>query len=330
LGEQIPYYVATGDFKRVVMFGTAAINALAAVLRGGPDERRIAAAATLGEMGDPAVLKPLTAALKDPEPMVRSAVVSALARLGNPQVSPALLPLLKDRARNVRVATVTAIGQLGDTHAVELLTDLAEDREWEVRTALAEALGRLGDRRASATVLNLLRDSDQEVRQSAAAALGKLGEDGAVEALLMAMVDEHLGVRQAAARSLMMIEPYWERSERVRAFLPQLQEAARNRDPGVQAAATGLLRRLTGRSAAEFLAAETRMPSQEGDELSDLLQRLLGDHDECVRLAAAEALGRLKLPAGVPALQAALSDQSKWVKQAAERGLAAITSTTPC
>jgi HEAT repeat protein len=326
LGEQIPYYVATGDFKRVAMFGTAAVSALAAVLRGGSNERRVAAATTLGEMSDPSVLKPLLAALKDSEPMVRSAVASALARSGNPQVSAALLPLLKDRARGVRVAVVTAIGQLGDTHGVELLTDLANDREWEVRTALAEALGRLGDHRALPTVLNLLRDQDQEVRQSAADALGKVGDESALESLLMGMVDEHMGVRQASARSLAMVEPYWERSERVRAFLPQLQEAVRNRDPGVQVAAAALLRRLTGRSAAEFLASEAKMPSHEGDELTDLLQRLLGDHDEYVRLAAAEALGRLKLPGCIPPLQTALRDQSKWVKQAAERGLEALTS----
>jgi HEAT repeat protein len=190
---------------------------------------------------------------------------------------------------------------------------------------LAEALGRLGDRRALPAVLTLLRDQDQEVRQSAADALGKLGDDSVVENLLMGMVDEHMGVRQAAARSLVMVEPYWERSERVRAFLPQLQEAVSNRDPGVQVAAAALLRRLTGRTAAEFLASEAKLPAQEGDELTDLLQRLLSDHDEYVRLAAAEALGRLQLPACVPPLQTALRDQSKWVQQAAERGLEVIT-----
>jgi len=47
-----------------------------------------------------------------------------------------------------------------------------------------------------------------------------------------------------------------------------------------------------------------------------------------VRLAAAEALGRLRSSAGVPPLQGALGDQSKWVKQAAEQGLAAIISET--
>lgn len=326
MGEQIPYYVATGDLKRVAMFGAVAVNALAAVLRGGNVERRVAAATTLGEMDEPTVLKPLTAGLKDSEPTVRAAVASALARLGNPQVSQMLLPLLKDRARNVRVAVITAIGQLGDTHAVDLLMDLANDREWEVRTALMETLGRLGDRRALPTVLGLLQDRDEEVRQSAADALGKVGDESVVEHLLMAMVDEHMGVRQAAARSMVMVEPYWERSERVLAFVPQLTEAVRTRDPGVQVAAAALLRRLTGRSAGELLASETKATSYEGNELTNLFHRLLSDSDEYVRLAAVEALGRLNLPACVPALQSALRDKSKWVTQAAEQGLEVITS----
>ena len=141
----------------------------------------------------------------------------------------------------------------------------------------------------------------------------------------MAMVDEHMGVRQAAARSLAMVDPYWERSARVRAFLPQLQGAMHHREPGVQKAATALLQRITGRSAAELLTADARRLSGEGNQLAELFQRLLRDQDEFVRLAAAEALGRLNDPAGVPPLQAALSDPNKWVKQAAERGLEALT-----
>jgi HEAT repeat protein len=328
MGEQIPYYVATGDFKRVIMFGPAAMTALIAVLRSGSEERRMAVASFLGEIGDHTVVKPLTAALKDSEPTVRAAAASALARINDPALSASLLPLLKDRARNVRVAAIAAIGALGDLHALELLMDRARDREWEVRTALAEALGRLGDARALPTVLNLLSDLDHEVRQSAAAALGFLGDEAQIEALLMAMVDEHMGVRQAAARSLVMVEPHWERSAQVRALLPKLQQAVSAHDPGVQAAAAVLLRRLTGRNAAELLASEAKPLLPQADELVEMFRHLIGDPDECVRLAAAEALGRLKQPLGIQPLQNALLDPSKWVKQAAEQGLKIITSRT--
>lgn len=322
LGEQIPYYVASGDFKRVTMFGSAAVGALASVLRGGSYERRVAAAGTLGEMGDPSVLKPLVAALKDSEAMVRAAAAGGLAQLGNRQAAPAVMGLLRDRARNVRVAALSALGQLGDPQAIEEMAALTNDREWEVRAALAEALGRLGDRQALPTVMELLQDKDQEVRQNAADALGKLGDDSAVESLVMAMVDEHMGVRQAAARAIVMLDPYWERSERVAALLPQLLEAVRHRDPSVQFAATGLLRRLTGRTVAELQTTDLHMPGQiKGDRVADLLVLLLRDRDEEVRLGAAEALGRMRLTACVPALQSALNDHSPWVKAAAEHGL---------
>ena len=121
MGEQIPFYVACGDFKRVTMFGSAAISALTAVLRGGSYERRIAAAQALAEVGESGVLKPLLGALKDPEPLVRSAAANGLARLGDQQATHGLVSLLRDRERNVRVAVVSALGQLGDTQAVKAL-----------------------------------------------------------------------------------------------------------------------------------------------------------------------------------------------------------------
>ena len=326
MDEQIPYYVATGDFKRVLMFGAPAMNAILAVLRSGTQERRMAVANLLGETSDPAAAKPLTAALKDSEPSVRAAAANAIGRLADRQLSSALLPLLKDKACNVRVAAVSAIGRLGGDSALEVLTHLATDREWEVRMTLAEALARLKDERALPTVLQLLKDSDQEVRQSAASALGDMGNENHIEPLLMAMVDEHMGVRHAAGRSLAMIEPYWEKSARVRAFVPRLEEAMSDHDPSVQSAAALLLRRLTGRTAAEILAAETKAVSPRNEELVELFRQLMTDQDECLRLAAAEALGRLKLPIGIQPLQNALRDPSKWVKQAVEHSLQEITS----
>jgi HEAT repeat protein len=325
MDEQIPYYVATGDFKRLLRIGPPAIKALVAVLRGGNPERRVAVANILGETGDPTATKALSAALKDSEPTVRAAAASAIARLGDRQLCLSLRPLLKDKACNVRVAAVSAIGRLGGPDALGALTNLATDREWEVRMTLADALARLKDDRVLPTVLQLLKDPDQEVRQSAAGALGDIGDENQIELLLMAMVDEHMGVRQAAGRSLAMIEPHWEKSPRVRAFLPKLQEAMSDDDPSVQAAAALLLRRLTGRNAAEILASEPKPVSPQNDELVEFFRKLVTDQDECVRLAAAEALGRLNLPECIQPLQNALRDPSRWVKQAVEHSLETVT-----
>lgn len=327
MGEQIPFYVACGDFKRVTMFGSAAISALTAVLRSGSYERRVAAAQALAEIGEAGVLKPLLGALKDPEPQVRSAAANGLARVGDKQATSGLISLLRDRDRNVRVAVISALGQLGDRQAVKALQGLVNDREWEVRAVLAEALGRLGDKNALPTVMGLLHDRDQEVRQNAADAAGRVGDESAIESLVLAMVDEHMGVRQAAARALALLDPYWERNPKARSLIPQLQEAMRHFNSGVQFAASGLLRRLTGRSGSEIATTPgTEVFGRTGNQAFDILQNLLRDADEEVRLAAVEALVRMKLPACVPALQALLSDKNRWVKQAADKGLLAITS----
>lgn len=325
MGEQIPFYIACGDLKRVTMFGGAAVTALTAVLKGDSYERRVAAANALADIGDAGVLKPLLGALKDPEGMVRSAAANGLARLADPQSLPGLITALKDRDHNVRVAVVSALGQLGDKQAVKPLQALVTDREWEVRAALAEALGRLGDKSALPAVTELLQDRDQEVRQNAVDATGRIGDETAIENLVLAMVDEHMGVRQAAARALNMLDPYWERSPRVQALVPQLQAAMRHRDSAVQFAAAGVLRRITGRSASELLAATPATTfGQTGDQAFDFLQNLLRDSDDEVRLAAVEAIIRMRSAASVPALQGMLADKNRWVKQTADAGLQSI------
>ena len=139
-----------------------------------------------------------------------------------------------DKVRNVRVAAVVALGQIGDRYALESLHGLVNDREWEVRAVLAESLGKLADKRSQHIVLGLLNDRDQEVRQNAAEALGKVGDESVLESLVMAMVDEHMGVRQASSRAIIMVDPYWDRSPVVQGMLPDLREAMKHRDTGVQ------------------------------------------------------------------------------------------------
>lgn len=324
--EQIPFYLATGDFKRVAMFGAESLSALVGVLKGGSYERRVAAATALGELGEAGGLKPLLNALKDHEPLVRVAVVNALASMGDKQAVPALIAILRDRARNVRVAVISALGQLGDKQAVQPLSGLVKDREWEVRAVLAEALGRLADRTALPVVMDLLRDRDQEVRQNAADALGQVGDESSVDCLILAMVDEHMGVRQASARALALLDPYWEKHPRAKALVPQLQEALRHRDSGVQFAASTLIRRITGRTGSDLARPPGAEGFATGDQAFDVFQLLLRDPDDDVRLAAVEAIARLNLPASVPALQSLLNDKNRWVKQAADKGLLAITS----
>ena len=319
--EQIQFFVATSQWKRAALFGAAAVQALAAVLAGSTYERRVAAANVLGEIGDASALKPLLAALSDSDAPVRSAAANALGRFGGVQVVSQLIVVLADLDRNVRAAVAGALGELGDPDSVEPLVQFLEDSEWEVRTAALGALGRLGDRRAVQPVAACLKDKEEEVRQQAAETLGRLGDASVLEPLVLAMVDEQSGVRQAAARSLSVIDSYWERSVAAHTLIPRIEAALRHNNAGVQYAASGLLRRLTGRmpSAAAHTDSERKTRS-----LVRILQEMLLDADAEVRLAAAESMGRLRWPVCAGALKTALDDSSDWVKLAAQEALAEI------
>jgi hypothetical protein len=88
-------------------------------------------------------------------------------------------------------------------------------------------------------------------------------------------------------------------------MVPQLQEAMRHRDSAVQFAAAGLLRRFTGQIRRRIARhrGHARNGERTGDLAFDILQNLLRDPDDEVRLAAVEAIVRMKLPASLPALQ---------------------------
>ncbi|MCU0785856.1 MAG: HEAT repeat domain-containing protein [Verrucomicrobia bacterium] len=323
--EEIQSLVAMGEIERTLVFGAAAVNAVAAVLKTGSYEKRVAAVNVLGEINEPTVIKPLQDALRDPDALVRTAVAYALARVGGPQVVPGLIHALKDNDRNVRVAVAVALGKLSDARAVEPLILLLKDKEWEVRAAALESLGRLGDARAFKPVAERLDDKDQEVRQYAVDAVAQVGDESIIEKLVLTMVDGHSGVRQAAARALPRLDPYWDRSERVQRLLPTLQTAARNKDSAVQFAASNLLKRLSGRSSSEGTLALARSEvERKRHTIVTILQDLLRDRDAEVRLAAVESIARLELTACVDAVKAAAEDADGWVKAAAQQTFNAL------
>ncbi|MFM2295105.1 MAG: hypothetical protein RLZZ350_1518, partial [Verrucomicrobiota bacterium] len=293
--EQICFYIALGKFDRLISLGEPAVKALAQVLRDAPTERRVAAAAALGQLGEPEVLPPLLRALKDAAAPVRTAAAYALARARLPEAAPPLVLALRDVDRNVRVAAAAALGTLRDPAAVDALITLLDGNDWEVRTAALEALGKIRDTRAAGSVADQMDDHDPDVRAAAADTLGRVGDDSVLEKLVLTSVDENISVRQAATRALHRVDPLWYRSERVKNLLPKLQAAQRDKDTSVQQAASGLIRLVThdphslpldNAPDAEKLKAHTR---------DRVLAELLRDADPACRCAAAEAIAELKL-----------------------------------
>lgn len=322
--ETIKFCVALGEFKQLSNFGAEAVKPLVELLRYGTSDKKISAVKVLGEIGDPAALKPMQNLLRDADPFVRCAAVYALERADFREAAPALVSALKDTARNVRLAAALVLGTMGNDQTVLPLIQLLNDQDWEIRRAALEALGKLGDTRAFPSVAKHLDDADKEVREVAADALGNVGNETIVEKLVFTMVDAHSGVRQAAARALTRIYPQWEKSDRVKRLLPEIQAAMKHRDVNVQSAASNLFQRVAGPTmSSATIASATPLRSPPA---VTILREMLHATAAELRLAAAQSIGRMKLKECEADLRERLQDSEKTVQQAAQDALAKLAA----
>jgi HEAT repeat protein len=140
----------------------AAVPPLVEVLKQAPRARAEAALA-LGEIGDPAAVKPLLDAVdlaaKDRD--TRDAnrhIAAALGQLRAREAVPTLEQLTGSPDGYTQVEAVDALGKIGDAASVETLAAIATSTEVEPVTAKRAllALGRIGDAKAGPTVLRML------------------------------------------------------------------------------------------------------------------------------------------------------------------------------
>jgi HEAT repeat protein len=141
---------------------TKAVPYLAEVLKQVPQARGEAAIA-LGEIGDPAAVKPLIEAVdqRATDRETREAnrhIADALGALRAREAVPLLLQLTSSSDGFTQVAAVDALGQIGDAAAVDRLVAMATADGGEPFTAKKAllALGRIGDPRAVPAVLRML------------------------------------------------------------------------------------------------------------------------------------------------------------------------------
>ncbi|MBI1923988.1 HEAT repeat domain-containing protein [Candidatus Poribacteria bacterium] len=225
--EQAAYYIAQGQWNKVVKLGHDAIPALTISLQEWPGAAAwaLAALARIGPAASPALIS----ALKDTHQYVRRAAAEALDQLGwKPNTAtiteqafyyiakdrwkevvklgcsalPALITTLQDKNGEVRRAAAGALGQIGNSQALPALTTALQDRNEHVRRAAAEALGQIGDPQAISSLIQVLHDRDVSVCCAAAGALGQIGNSQALPALTTALQDRNEHVRRAAAGAL--------------------------------------------------------------------------------------------------------------------------------
>ncbi len=140
----------------------AAVPILVEILKQAPRARAQAALA-LGEIGDPAAVRPLVAALdkgsRDRDVLdANRYIADALGALRAKDAVPALTDLVTSPDGYVQVAAVDALGRIGDPAAIDTLVGVATGAGVEPFTAKKAllALGRIGDERAAPAVLKML------------------------------------------------------------------------------------------------------------------------------------------------------------------------------
>jgi HEAT repeat protein len=228
------------------------------------------------------------------DPEVRLAAVHGMTRMADVSDLPALTAALRDSHLAVREAAVLGLGRVGVGAARQLLEDLLiEQDDDSLRPAAAEALAKRGE---SDFLRKVAHSGDVAARRAAIFALARQGDRDAIHAM---EEDSEWAVRSAVAAALEDLD--WLETKGVEpppdiSQLPWLISWAATRGEGV------------GAGQAALASAK----------------RAFAEGDITVRLAAAQVLARAGRPDSIETLQAALSDASPAVANAAFHALVEI------
>ncbi len=300
------------DRKEIVVAAEMSpeVKKLAAGLDDNDPEKRMAALATLGKLGDRSALPLLVRALSDKHVGVSGAAANALAQLRDPEAVPALMKRVADDRWDTqginyndpstgKEPALAALRVLGKARVTEALGDALKSRNNTVREWAVQKLADQDDRPSFDLLVEALKDDTTGVRENAAVALGKRNEKGAVEALAEALNDRQVGVRGFAAASLQRLGD--------RSAVPALvKRVADDRWDTV-----GLDRNDPNTSKEPALAA---LRSLEKSRVSEALAAALKSRNATVREWAAERLAVQDDAPSLDALRAALEDASFGVR----------------
>jgi HEAT repeat protein len=226
------------------------------------------------------------AGIHSQEVAVRRVAADILGRLSIPEATNAVVGALDDEDPSVRVALLKALSSSRSSAALLDVASLLQDPDPEVRLQAIKTLADLAEypQGQKAFLRPLLSDPDTAVRCQAAGALLNIDPDPEAEAMLVALAQTESQTGEGIAGRIMALEAL----------------AAYGGQNAYQIAVDGLrdpspaIRRSSAKLIAQIDTEQCLVP----------LQITLGDEDALVRQAAAEALGRIGLPALETTLQA--------------------------
>ena len=194
--ERAWYLIAREEWMELALMGSQAVEPLIRMLNADDARIRCEAAATLGEIGDPAAVGPLVSVLADED--VAPVAADALVAIGEPAVAP-VLELLEGGVGAARESAVEVLGRLGASEAVPAIVELVRAGEDHLHRKAVDALIGIGASAVDALIPLLGEEGDGQ--GGAAAALAGIGEP-ALKPLAGALSNESSSIRMGAARVL--------------------------------------------------------------------------------------------------------------------------------
>lgn len=335
-----------------VAAGTEAVPVLLSALeRETKDNVRERAASALEEWAGPEAFSGLISMLERTNPPhVEELAAQTLGEWGLSAALPLLLSnLSRTKPEEARLGALRGLGRLGDRRAVEPLLALAQaDPSMAVRQAACEALGLIGDRVATPVLIRIAETNmpvsvadrssvfstrnEPDVRGTAVEALSQLRDPRALPLFLAAArADKDATVRRGACEGLGNLAAF----PGVEVLRWALE---RDRDSSVQTAAAEALGRIGGDRALGVLSSALQKETEDFSLRLSIIRSLgwIGNTNAIPVLvrqfdtgttfgsAAAEALGSIGDPAGIPFLLPLLHSDRKELRAAAVEALAQL------
>ncbi len=178
-------------------------RALLAALEDPTDDVKLAAAASLAEIGERVPVAHLLQARPGNGSESSRRLETVLVRVAKHQTDD-LICVAGDRSfpERARVAAIDALARTGFFHLVSSISHLAEDRSPIVRAAVARGLGVLAHPDSGEAIAKLIHDPEWAVRAEAAEAAGRAGLTTFIDRLSVLLCDENWWVRFRAGEAL--------------------------------------------------------------------------------------------------------------------------------
>ncbi len=305
--------VERGDWKKVISFGSQAIETLILLLKKYPPNVPEVEYA-IGQIGEPAcepLIKELTAT-PGTAWKLRTSIVKILGKIGNKRAAQVLRGELNSPNDGIKAIAAEALGRVKDTGSVGPLIKLLEKRNIHIFRPAAKALGNIGDKRALEPLIRAMRD--QHLLSAADEAVRAIGlpEDRQLLAMYYIALQQW---QELAALGSIAVKP--------------LTEALQDSRESVRVSAAEALEK-TGlppdiETKAWYLAAKKEWvkAAELGSVAAKPLLKSLWENNN-PRLDVILALGRIGDPAAVDALLQFINSGDRQIRESAVDSLVKI------